>query len=100
MSDKTFDATMKDLMEVDSASWVSLGSPRPPLRVRIEVADLSTISAAADNVLRVEDELGEWILNFEPESSHAGDAPGKLLVYSSLLERRHNVPVRSVLLLL
>ncbi len=39
-------------------------------------------------------------MDIEPESSHAAASPGQLLFYSTLLEHRHGLPVRSVLLLL
>ena len=100
MAGKPFDATMKDLIEADAASWAALASSVPPLSVRFEDADVSSVTAAADKVLRVRDSTGEWLLDLEPQSSHAGDAPEALHLYSTLLQHRHNLPVRSVLLLL
>jgi hypothetical protein len=40
------------------------------------------------------------LLNLEPESSHAEDIPERLHLYSTLLHRRHELPVHSVVLLL
>jgi predicted transposase YdaD len=95
-----FDATMKDLIESDPAAWSALGSDRPARRVTVEDADVSSVSAAADKVLRVEDDAGTWLHDIEPESSHAGEAPEKLFLYSTLLAHRHKLPVCSTLLLL
>ena len=100
MAGKPFDATMKDLIEADAASWAALASSVPPISVRFEDADVSSVTAAADKVLRVQDRTGEWLLDLEPQSSHAGDAPDALHLYSTLLQHRHNLRVRSVLLLL
>ena len=100
MAGKPFDATMKDLIEADAASWAALASSTPPTSVRFEDADVSSVTAAADKVLRVVDATGEWLLDLEPQSSHAGDAPDALHLYSTLLEHRHKLRVRSVLLLL
>lgn len=100
MAGKPFDATMKDLIEADAASWAALASSIPPTSVRFEDADVSSVTAAADKVLRVVDATGEWLLDLEPQSSHAGDAPDALHLYSTLLQHRHGLRVRSVLLLL
>ena len=100
MAGKPFDATMKDLIEADAASWAALATSIPPTSVRFEDADVSSVTAAADKVLRVRDRTGEWLLDLEPESGHAGDAPDALHLYSTLLQHRHKLRVRSVLLLL
>ncbi len=100
MAGKPFDATIKDLIEADAKSWAELASSKPPTSASFEDADVSSVSAAADKVLRVQDGTGEWLLDLEPESGHAGDAPDALHLYSTLLQRRHHLRVRSVLLLL
>jgi predicted transposase YdaD len=100
MSSKPFDATLKDLIEEDSAAWAALAGGGPPRRVTVLDADVSTVTAAADKVLRVEEAAGEWLLDLEPESGYAADAPWRMHVYSTLLHHRHGLPVRSVLLLL
>ena len=100
MAGMPFDATLKDLIESDPMAWSALGSDRPARRVTVEDGDVSSVSAAADKVLRVEDEAGVWLHDIEPESGHAAQAPAKLLLYSTLLEHRHELPVCSTLLLL
>ena len=100
MAGMPFDATMKDLIESDPVAWSALGSDRPARRVTVEDGDVSSVSAAADKVLRVEDDAGVWLHDLEPESGHAGEAPDKLFLYSTLLAHRHKLPVCSTLLLL
>ena len=100
MAGLQFDATMKDLIESDPAAWSALGSDRPARLVTVEDGDVSSVTAAADKVLRVEDDAGTWLHDLEPESGHAGEAPDKLFLYSTLLAHRHKLPVCSTLLLL
>ena len=100
MAGMPFDATMKDLIESDPMAWSALGSDQPALRVTVEDGDVSSVTAAADKVLRVEGESGTWLQDLEPESGHAGEAPEKLYLYSTLLAHRHKLPVCSTLLLL
>ena len=100
MAGLPFDATLKDLIESDPAAWSALGSDRPARRVTVEDGDVSSVSAAADKVLRVEDDAGVWLHDVEPESGHAAEAPDKLFLYSTLLAHRHGLPVCSTLLLL
>jgi len=63
-------------------------------------ADVSTVSAAADKVLRVGRPGGGLLLDPEAISGHAGAAPAQAHLYSTLLTARHGLPVRSVLILL
>jgi predicted transposase YdaD len=100
MSSKPFDATLKDLIEEDSAAWPALVGPWPVRRVTVIDADVSTVSAAADKVIRVEGPQGDWLLNLEPQSGYAADGPERLHMYSALLHRRHELPVHSAMLLL
>jgi predicted transposase YdaD len=100
MASKPFDATLKELIEDDSASWPALVGDWPIKAVAVIDADVSTVSAAADKVLRIHGNSGNWLLDLEPESSHAEDIPERLHLYSTLLHRRHELPVHSVVLLL
>lgn len=100
MSSKPFDATLKELIEDDSAAWSAFVEPWPIQEVAVIDADVSTVSAAADKVLRIHGASGDWLLNLEPESSHAEDIPDRLHLYSTLLHRRHELSVHSVVLLL
>jgi hypothetical protein len=100
MAGKPFDATLKTLIEAGPREWAERLCDRPVIDAALIDADISTVTAAADKVLRARLDSGECLVNIEPESRHAGDAPGRLLLYSTVLEHRHELPVRSVLLLL
>jgi len=100
MSSKQFDATLKDLVEQDAVSWAVLAGCHGVRRVRLIDADVSTLTAAADKVFRVETDHGEELLDLEPEARYAADLPPRLHLYATVLGYRHELPVRSVALLL
>ena len=96
---KPFDAATKELLESDpapgwSCSWaVELGA------VRMMNVDLSTITAEADSVLSVEDDV-PWLVHLEFQSGYDPDLPLRLQRYNVLVNYRHRQPVQSVALLL
>jgi predicted transposase YdaD len=96
---KPFDPTLKELVETEPESWPALlGRPTGPTEV-ID-ADIATVSGAADKVLRVSANP-PYILHLEFVTGHDAPAlPRKLIVRNSLLEDRHELPVRSSVLLL
>ncbi len=100
MAGKPYDVTLKDLIESDSISWARRFSRQTVKKATLLDADVSTLSAAADKVLRVEGDRGTCLMNIEAEARHAADAPERLHFYSTVLRRRHDLPVRSILLLL
>jgi predicted transposase YdaD len=101
MAGMPFDVTLKDLIEENARAWADRFYPYPILDVAVIDADVSTVTARADKVLRVQETSGaECLLNIEAEGSHAADIPDRLLHYSILLRHRHAVPVRSVVILL
>ena len=62
---KPYDATSKDLIEADPAGWVTfLGCPVSPADVRLVDADVSTVTADADKVIRVDSPF-PWLLHVE-----------------------------------
>jgi hypothetical protein len=65
---KPFDATLKELVEAYPHDWlIQLGLPAS-LPIEVIDADLSTVTAQADKVLRVrEDSL--WLLHLELQAS-------------------------------
>jgi predicted transposase YdaD len=100
---KTFDATLKQLVDQFGADWTSflahhLGLPNGTRAEPLD-ADLSVASPQADKLLRLSG-AAEGVLHLELESSWAGDIPGRLVVYSALAEQRHGGPVYSVVILL
>lgn len=95
-----FDAAGKDLLESDPVAVAAmLGIMRPPGRIVLIDSDVSTITAAADKVIRIED-TKPWLLHVEIQSSRDPSIPSRMLQYNSLLHLRHKFPVDSVLILL
>ena len=99
MTAKPFDPTLKALVETDPASWPTLfGRPAAPTEV-ID-ADVATVSGAADKVLRVSADP-PYLLHLEFVAGHdAATLPRKLHVRNGLLEDRHDLRVRSGVVLL
>jgi predicted transposase YdaD len=95
---KPFDATTKELIETRPEDWLAyLGFQG--VAVEIVNADLSTVTAAADKVLRVR-ELAPWLVHLELQAGRDPELPDRHLQYNVLLKRRHRLPVRSVVVLL
>jgi predicted transposase YdaD len=95
---KPFDATLKRLLEESPSDWpVLAGLPRVPAEV-ID-ADISTVTGAADKVLRVRG-APDWIMHIEFQSGPDQSLTRRTRVYNALLEDRHELLVRSVIVLL
>ncbi len=62
-----YDASTKYLLEARLADWLPLSGRTTAAQVRIVDADVSTVTAAADRVLLVEEER-PWILHVELQS--------------------------------
>jgi hypothetical protein len=94
-----YDTTLKDLVEIEPASWPAfLGRPTGPSAV-ID-ADIATVTGAADKVVRVAADP-PYLLHLEFVAGHDVAAlPRKLHVRNGLLEDRHDLPVRSAVVLL
>jgi hypothetical protein len=97
---KPYDAVSKELLQLDPAGWAAfLGVVRPADRVVLKDSELSTVTAAADKVILIQDDPA-WLIDIEFQSSHDTSVPRQLLKYNALLQDRHKVPVASVLVLL
>lgn len=97
---KPYDATSKELIETDPAGWVAfLGGTSNPRAVSLVDADLSTVTTAADKVIRVEEPY-PWLLHVELQAGPDAAFTRKLLQYHALLHARHGLPVSSVAVLL
>src|SRR5260221_2736030 len=96
---KRFDAILKHLPEDYPQDWAQLAGVKRPARVTVIDADVSTVTAAADKVLRV-DEPDPWLLHLEFQASYDATLSHRLLQYNVLLGVRHSLPVRSVAILL
>jgi len=95
---KPFDATLKRLLEESPSDWpVLAGLPRAP--VEVIDADISTVTGASDKVLRVRDRP-DWIMHVEFQRGPDQGLPRRTHVYNGILEDRHELLVRSVIVLL
>jgi len=94
-----FDATLKNLPEEYRHDWAELAGVERSTPVSVIDADLSTVTAAADKVLRI-DEREPWILHLEFQASYDSTLGRRLLHYNVLLGHRHLLPVRSIAILL
>jgi len=100
MPDRPFDISVKDLAEEDPLSWSRLHEKRQVDSATSIDADISTVTASPDKVLRAQNATGTWIVNLEAVSTHDSDLPGRVHLKSAMLEARHRVSVRSVVVLL
>jgi predicted transposase YdaD len=99
MAQPTFDPSLKAMVEAGPGDWtVFAGQPAAPTEV-ID-SDIATVSGAADKVLRVAAER-PYLLHLEFVSGHdASTLPVLLNKRNILLEDRHELPVRTVVILL
>jgi hypothetical protein len=93
-----FDATLKGLLEEGPGDWpVLAGLPRS--KVEVIDADVSTVTGAADKVLRVRG-APDWIMHIDFQTGDDTTLPRRTNLYNALLEDRHDLLVGSVLVLL
>jgi hypothetical protein len=83
------DASTKHLLDVYLADWLALSSRRGTGRVEVIDADLSTVTAAADKVLRI-DGPPPWLLHVELQAHRDATLPSRLHLYNTLLGYRHS----------
>lgn len=95
---KPFDAATKYLVESHPSDWLRLAGITPADAEPV-AADLATITAEADSVLRVR-APAPWLVHIELQASYDRELPARTLQYNVLLHRRHRLPVQSVILLL
>ena len=93
-----FDATLKTLLEAGPADWPRLLG-RPATDVEVIDADASTVTGAADKVLRVNGP-DPYILHLEFQTGPDAGKPLRLNLYNAVLEDRAGLPVQTVLVLL
>lgn len=96
---KPYDATTKFLVEGFPADWLAFAGLGPVGRVAVIDANLSTITAEAEKVLRV-DGPEPWLAHVEFQTSHQAGFPRRLLRYNTLLDDRHDLPTRCLAVLL
>lgn len=98
MPGKPFDATSKELIRNHPKDWLDfLGLPARS--VTLTDADLSTVSADADQVLLVEADP-PYIAHLELQSKYKPDDNERFLLYNVLVGRQKGLMVRTVVFLL
>ncbi|WP_439625584.1 hypothetical protein [Gemmata sp.] len=93
---KPFDATLKDLIASHPEDWLAqLGVPitEPP---EVLSADFSTVTAAADTLLRV----GNLVVHIDVESGPDDSLAERMLLYNVLAHHHTGLPVRTIAVLL
>ena len=101
MPEKTFDASLKGVIEAHAADWARLLGAAGATNVRVIDADVSTATAAADKAFLLEDEGDEpCVLHPELQSSYFGGLPKRIWWYNSVFHHRLDLPVLSVAVLL
>jgi predicted transposase YdaD len=94
-----YDASTKYLLQTRLADWLPLSGRTTTAELQVIDADLATVTAAADRVLRVCEDP-PWLLHLELQSSRDPDLLLNLPAHNILLERRHGALVRTVVVLL
>ena len=97
---KPYDVTLKDLVRLRPRDALALIGLTDVIDVQPEDAELSTLVAAADKVLRVRVPLGEFLVHFEFQSGQDGKLPERIFWYNAALYHQHRLPVLSVVVLL
>lgn len=96
---KPYDATLKHLVESRPVEWLAyLGLPLGT-NVGVVDAELSSVTAAADKVLKV-DGPAPYIAHLEFQSGVDAELDRRMLLYNVLLRSRHGLPVRTAVFLL
>lgn len=100
---KQYDATLKHLLETYPADWLEQMAKLFHLHaigpVEVIDTDVSTITAAADKVFLVRSTI-PWLMHLELQSSRDALLPHRVLKYNALLVERHQLPVRTIVVLL
>jgi predicted transposase YdaD len=96
---KPFDAASKSIVEGYPESWLALIWPDSGLPLDVVDADVSTVTSAADKVLRIGGSE-PWLAHFELQAARDPRLVRRMLRYNVLLDTRHDLPVESVAVLL
>jgi predicted transposase YdaD len=94
-----FDATLKDLLEIAPADWLTFLRLPAAGPVTLIDADLSTIATQTDKVIRVAGPPS-WILHLELQAGYDDTLVSRIFQYNALLMCRHKVVPHSVVVLL
>ena len=91
---KPYYAAMKELIGLDPATWLAHFGVPPAGPVSILATDLTgTVLVEADQVLRVGG-AAPWLVQIEFQAGRDRHMASRLHLYSTLLDRRHRLPVQ------
>jgi hypothetical protein len=99
MEHNRLDVSAKELVWDDPAAWADRFGIGPPGAVSVIDSEITTLTASADKVLRVEAPV-PYLIDLEPQSSHETELPRKLWYRQVALDCKHKLPVLTVLILL
>ncbi len=94
-----FDISTKELVWDDPAAWLEGFGIGPRGPVEVIDSDITTLSAAADKVIRVGG-AEPYLVNIELQSSHETTLARTLWYRQVALDYRHDLPVLTILVLL
>ena len=99
---KPFDATTKFLIDLSPADWLSLAGVtlEPGAIVEPFDADLSTVSADADRLIRVSNVSEPCLYHIELQASYDAHFDEHVHWYNALARYQYRLPVRSIAFLL
>jgi predicted transposase YdaD len=93
-----FDETLKHLVEAQPTAWLEYVG-LPGRSAEVIDADLSTLTAEADKVIKFRGRKSS-LLHLEFQSSYDPELGNRTWLYNVLLQHRHKLSVRSVVILL
>jgi predicted transposase YdaD len=99
MDHNRLDVSAKELVWEDPAACVQRFAGGPPAPVTVIDSDITTLTASADKVLRL-DGPQPYLVDLEPHSYHDTGLARTLRYRQVALDYRHNLPVLTVLILL
>jgi hypothetical protein len=94
-----FDVSAKELVWDNPAAWLERFAIGPRGPVEVIDSDITTLTAAADKVLKVGGP-DPYLVDLEPHSYHDASLTRTLWFRQVALDYRHNLPVLTVLVLL
>lgn len=95
---KDYDSTTRDLLVAYPEPWLEFAGVRPDGPVRVVDANLSTVTAEADKVFRIEGP-SPYVVHLELQTRADRSLPRRLWRYNALIDVRDDLRVRSVALL-
>ncbi len=96
---KQFDSATKYLVDAFPRDWLALAGLPTAAPVELIDANLSTITAEADKVIRVAGP-SPWLAHIELQTGRDPRLDSRLCRYNALLNHGHDLPTRSIAILL